>query len=34
MDIAQTFYASTRTEWRKWLKKNYKTKKEIWLGYY
>ena len=34
MDIKQTFYAATRTEWRKWLKKNYKTEKEIWLVYY
>jgi uncharacterized protein YdeI (YjbR/CyaY-like superfamily) len=34
MDITQTFYTSTRTEWRKWLKKNYKTEKEIWLVYY
>ncbi len=34
MDIRQTFYAATRLEWRKWLKKNYKTEKEIWLVYY
>ena len=34
MDITQTFHAATRTEWRKWLKKNYKTGKEIWLVYY
>ena len=34
MEITQTFYAATRTEWRKWLKKNYKTEKEIWLVYY
>ena len=34
MDITKTFYAATRTEWRKWLKKNYKTEKEIWLVYY
>ena len=34
MDIKQTFYAATRLEWRKWLKKNYKTEKEIWLIYY
>ncbi len=34
MDIKQTFYAATRTEWRKWLKKNYKIEKEIWLVYY
>ena len=34
MDIKQTFYAATRLEWRKWLKKNYKIEKEIWLVYY
>jgi uncharacterized protein YdeI (YjbR/CyaY-like superfamily) len=34
MNITQTFYAATRLEWRKWLKKNYKTEKEIWLVYY
>src|SRR5271157_1100794 len=34
MDIKQTFYAATRLEWRKWLKKNYRTEKEIWLVYY
>jgi uncharacterized protein YdeI (YjbR/CyaY-like superfamily) len=34
MDITQTLYAATRREWRKWLKKNYKTEKEIWLVYY
>ena len=34
MDIKQTFYAATRLEWRKWLEKNYKTEKEIWLVYY
>jgi uncharacterized protein YdeI (YjbR/CyaY-like superfamily) len=34
MDITQTFHTSTRAEWRKWLKKNYKTEKEIWLVYY
>ena len=34
MDITQTLYASTRAEWRKWLKKNYKTEKEIWLVFY
>ena len=34
MDITQTFYTATRMEWREWLKKNYKTEKEIWLVYY
>ncbi len=34
MDITKTFQAATRAEWRKWLKKNYKTEKEIWLVYY
>jgi uncharacterized protein YdeI (YjbR/CyaY-like superfamily) len=34
MDITKTFYAARRAEWRKWLKKNYKTEKEIWLVYY
>ena len=34
MEVTQVFYAATRAEWRKWLKKNYKTEKEIWLVYY
>ena len=34
MDVTQTLYVSNRVEWRKWLKKNYKTEKEIWLVYY
>ncbi len=34
MDITKTLDASTRAEWRKWLRKNYKTAKEIWLVYY
>jgi uncharacterized protein YdeI (YjbR/CyaY-like superfamily) len=34
MDITQTLYAARRAEWRKWLKKNYKTEKEIWLVFY
>lgn len=29
-----TFHTASRAEWRKWLKKNYKTEKEIWLVYY
>ncbi len=34
MEISKTLCAATRAEWRKWLKKNYKTEKEIWLVYY
>lgn len=34
MEITETLYAKNRTEWRKWLKENFKTKKEIWLIYY
>jgi len=30
----KTFYTASRAEWHKWLKKNYKTEKEIWLVYY
>ena len=31
MDITKTLYIKTRSDWRNWLKKNYKTEKEIWL---
>jgi uncharacterized protein YdeI (YjbR/CyaY-like superfamily) len=31
MKITETLYSKTRSEWRNWLKKNYKSKKEIWL---
>ena len=34
MEITETLYVKNRTEWRSWLKKNYTTKKEIWLIYY
>jgi len=34
MDVTQTLYTSERKDWRNWLKKNYKTEKEIWLIYY
>ncbi len=34
MDITQTPHVTDRKEWRAWLKKNYKTEKEIWLVYY
>ena len=30
----KTFYAATRKEWRAWLRKNHRLKKEIWLVYY
>jgi uncharacterized protein YdeI (YjbR/CyaY-like superfamily) len=33
MDITETLYVTTRKDWRNWLKKNYKAKKEIWLVY-
>lgn len=31
MQITKTLYVKSRNEWRNWLKKNYKTEKEIWL---
>jgi uncharacterized protein YdeI (YjbR/CyaY-like superfamily) len=34
MDITKTLYITNRKDWRNWLKKNYKIKKEIWLVYY
>ena len=34
MDITKTLYVTDPTEWRKWLKKHYKTEKEIWLVYF
>ena len=30
----QTLYLTDRKKWRAWLRKNHKTKKEIWLVYY
>jgi uncharacterized protein YdeI (YjbR/CyaY-like superfamily) len=33
MDISKTLYVTDRTDWRNWLKKNYKTEPEIWLIY-
>jgi len=33
MEITQTLYVIKRKDWRDWLKKNYKTEKEIWLVY-
>lgn len=34
MDISQTLHVTDRKDWRNWLKKNYKTEKDIWLVYY
>ena len=34
MDITKTLYVTEPKEWRGWLKKHYKTEKEIWLVYY
>jgi uncharacterized protein YdeI (YjbR/CyaY-like superfamily) len=34
MDITQTLHVTNPKDWRNWLKKNYKTEKEIWLVYY
>jgi uncharacterized protein YdeI (YjbR/CyaY-like superfamily) len=34
MEITETLHADNRATWRAWLKKNYRTKKQIWLIYY
>jgi len=34
MDITKTLRVTNSMEWRKWLRQNYKTEKEIWLVYY
>lgn len=34
MEITKTLYVTNRKDWRSWLKKNYKSEKEIWLIYY
>jgi uncharacterized protein YdeI (YjbR/CyaY-like superfamily) len=34
MNISRVLYVIKRAEWRKWLRQNYKTEKEIWLVYY
>jgi uncharacterized protein YdeI (YjbR/CyaY-like superfamily) len=34
MNISKTLHVTRRSEWRKWLRKHYKTEKEIWLVYY
>ena len=33
MEITKTIYITKRKDWRAWLKKHYKTEKEIWLVY-
>jgi len=34
MDIGETIYVTTREDYRRWLMKNHRTKKEIWLIQY
>jgi uncharacterized protein YdeI (YjbR/CyaY-like superfamily) len=34
MEIGETLYVTTREDFRKWLEKNHKSKKEIWLIQY
>ncbi|SRR3989344_5549211 len=34
MQITKTLYVTKRSQWRAWLKKNYKKEKEIWLIFY
>lgn len=34
MDTSQTLHVTDRKDWRNWLKKNYKSEKDIWLVYY
>ena len=34
MEITKTLHITNPKDWRNWLKKNYKTEKEIWLVYY
>ena len=34
MDITETLYITNRKQWRAWLAKHHKIKKEIWLVYY
>jgi len=34
MEITKTLHLTNRKDWRKWIKKHYKTEKEIWLVYY
>ena len=34
MEIKNTLYITNRKDWRKWLVKNHKNRKEVWLIYY
>lgn len=34
MKVGETLYVVDRRDWRKWLRENYKSQKEIWLVYY
>lgn len=34
MELGETLYVTNRKQWRAWLSKHHKTKKEIWLVYY
>lgn len=34
MEIKNTLYVTNRKNWRKWLAKNYRNQKEVWLIYY
>jgi len=34
LDAAKLLYVTNRREWRDWLKKHYKSEKEVWLVYY
>ena len=34
MDVGKTLYVGSRDRWRKWLNRNHKKAKEIWLVYY
>src|SRR5215208_4978196 len=34
MKVTKTLHVTDRKDWRKWLRKHYKTEKEIWLVYY
>ncbi len=34
MEITETLHVTDRKAWRRWLKQNYKTAREIWLVYY
>src|SRR5512139_2883498 len=34
MNITRTLYVTDRKKWRAWLRKHYRTEKDIWLVYY